>query len=35
MLAHLGVQNLAPFLELLFVDFAARTALLGNVAARM
>jgi hypothetical protein len=35
MLAHLGVQNLSPFLELLLVDFAARKALPENVAARM
>jgi hypothetical protein len=27
MLAHSGVQNLSPFLELLLVDFAARKAL--------
>jgi hypothetical protein len=27
MLAHLGVQKLSPFLELLLVDFAARKAL--------
>jgi hypothetical protein len=33
MLAHLGVQKLSPFLELLLVDFAARKALLENVAA--
>src|SRR3974390_2536353 len=26
MLAHSGVQNLSPFLELLLVDFAAREA---------
>ena len=32
MLAHSGVQNLSPFLELLLVDFAARKALLENVA---
>jgi hypothetical protein len=33
MLAHLGVQKLSSFLELLLVDFAARKALLENVAA--
>jgi hypothetical protein len=33
MLAHLGVQKLSPFLELLLVDFAARKAVLENVAA--
>jgi len=32
MLAHLGVQKLSPFLELLLVDLAARKALLGAAA---
>lgn len=32
MLAHLGVQKLSPFLELLLVDFATRKALLGAAA---
>jgi hypothetical protein len=34
MLAHSGVQNLSPFLELL-LSISPRNALLENVAARM